>query len=90
MWIDNYQLMADGSIVFLEKADDAYDVLYASNSAKKGDVNVNEFVTIYDRTILPSLSGKPTSLGTHYAFTRDAVDAFNLFKFVADNSNVES
>ena len=89
MWIDNYQLMADGSIVFLEKTDDAYDVLYASNSAKKGDVNVNEFVTIYDRTILPSLSGKPTSLGTHYAFTRDAVDAFNLFKFVADNSNVE-
>ncbi len=89
MWIDNYQLMADGSIVFLEKTDDVYDVLYASNSAKKGDVNVNEFVTIYDRTILPSLSGKPTSFGTHYAFTRNAIDAFNLFKFAADNSNVE-
>ena len=73
---------------FQKKTDDAYDVLYASNSAKKGDVN--EFVTIYDRTILSSLSGKPTSFGTRYAFTRDTVDAFNLFKFVAYNSNVES
>ena len=89
MWIDNYQLMANGSIVFLEKTDDAYDFLYASNSAKKGDVNTDEFVTIYDRKILHSLSGKDISFRTHYAFTRNTVDAFNLFKFAADNSNVE-
>lgn len=35
------------------------------------------------------MSGKATRSGVHNAFTSNPNDAFNLFKFAADNSNVE-
>ena len=89
MWIDEYQLMSNGVIKFLKHTEKKFDVLFASNSDKKGDINREKFVTIYDKSILPSLSKIATTGGNHYAYTRNASDAFNIFKFAADNSVVE-
>ncbi|MCL1942984.1 MAG: hypothetical protein FWF54_05485, partial [Candidatus Azobacteroides sp.] len=41
-----------------------------------------------DQNLLPQLAGNPRA-GVHYALTDSRSDALNVFKFAADNTNVE-
>lgn len=88
--LDNYQLMPGGRIEFLEKTDDPYDVLYASNSDKKGDIDESRYVKVNDKTIL-SVFTEPRRKNWQngFTYTSNAEDAFNLFDFVVRNSSAE-
>ena len=89
LWIHDYQLMPDGTIIFLKETNDNYDVLYASNSNEEGDINKKKSEKIYDRSILPSLSKGPNSYGSSLAMTTSFIDATNLFIFTSKYSTVE-
>ncbi len=81
---DAYYLTDDGRMVLALKNDDKYDTLHGKNKdlTSKGDP-----LKVNDKNLLPQLSGlNGDSKG---AMTANGADAFNIFKFAADNSNVE-
>jgi RHS repeat-associated protein len=85
--MDYYYMSDQGYMVLALKTDDNFDRLYAFNTDKNGNTKANT-VDIKDRALLPQLvSGLDN--GGHNAVTTNSTDAFNLFKFAADNSNVE-
>ena len=100
MYIDNYGVDENGYINLLEKTDDEYDVLYAvDNEGNKKDTDGQEGVTeadgqkVEDKTILPELS-KVENVSDKKQYseattTASGTDALAVFKFAADNSNVE-
>lgn len=81
--------MPNGTIILLQHTKDKYDVLYASNSDIKGDINRSKFEKIYDRSILPQLSKGKNSYGSSLAMTTNFIDATNLFLFVSEQTGVE-
>jgi hypothetical protein len=47
-------------------------------------------VDVNDQDFLPQLAGNPATMyDGHYGETTNKVDAFNVFKYAADNTNVE-
>lgn len=105
MYIDNYGVDQDGNINLLEKTKDKYDVLYAvdksgnkTDTNKDGSVNESDGAKVNDNSLLPQLAdktniGQAVSLGEPIsgpvANTDNRTDAYNVFKFAAENSNVE-
>jgi hypothetical protein len=76
-----------GQMVLALKTDDKFDRVYAFNTDKDGHTKAST-VDIKDRKLLPQLTGGLDN-GGHSALTSNSTDAFSLFKFAADNSNVE-
>ena len=105
MYIDNYGVDKVGNINLLEKTKNKYDVLYAvDKSGNKtdtngdGSVNESDGAKVNDKSLLPQLADKTNighaiSLGEPIsgpvANTDNRTDAYNVFKFAAENSNVE-
>jgi hypothetical protein len=105
MYIHNYGVDQDGNINLLEKTKDKYDVLYAvdksgnkTDTNKDGSVNESDGAKVNDKSLLPQLAdktniGQAVSLGEPIsgpvANTDNRTDAYNVFKFAAENSNVE-
>ena len=95
---DDYQLHDDGSVTLLQKTDDTFDTLYASNA--DGSVDKNTSVTVdkakaSDSSVIGDLANVTPSndsdfpKGIRSANTSNSKDAFDVFVFVAKNSNVE-
>ena len=79
---DNYSVNLQGVITLEQKTNDNYDRLSAFTS--KTSVIVN------DRSVLKQLSKfTNNNYNGSYAITENANDAATLFKFVAENTNVE-
>ena len=85
--MDYYMLTSDGRIVLALKTDDNFDRLYNSTTDKNGNTSISEkYTKVNDQGLLPQLAG-----GKDFATaqTSNSADAFGVFKFAADNSNVE-
>jgi RHS repeat-associated protein len=99
MAIDDYKLdRKTGLISLIRETDDNFDVLYATDD--QGNVDENTSITVQDQTILPQLAQArddfsvtaPASnerMPGRFANTNNQSDAFNIFKFAAENSDVE-
>jgi RHS repeat-associated protein len=87
--MDVYILGQDGKMILAKKEDDNYDQLYASRKTGNGFIYLTgEKTTISDQSLLPQLS--VTNMSKHASgVTSNSSDAFNVFKFAVDNSNVE-
>jgi len=100
--LDIYGLDNDGNITLLEKTGDKFDRLYAIDDC--GDIkNDNNYVQVNkedsdDSTILTDLSkDDPKYVANSFwgkkvgawGKTRNKADAYNVFKFGSENSNVE-
>ncbi len=85
--MDVYLLRSDGRRFLAKKTDDDYDQLYATKSDEGGHIVsiVENPLRVNDTGLLPQLQGKNGAT----AETSSSTDAFNVFKFAADNSNVE-
>ena len=85
--MDYYYMSDKGYMVLALKTDDKFDRVYAFNTDKNGNTKAST-VDINDRELLPQFTGGLEN-GGHSAITSNSTDAFNLFKFAVDNSNVE-
>lgn len=82
---DLYLLTGDGRmIIALQTFDEKPDVVYAFNDKE----NKVESITVNDKELLPQLRSTTTE-GMVNATTSNSNDAFNVFKFAADNTSVE-
>jgi len=89
-----YFLYGDGRML-LAKADQTDeerkkpDIIYAAKTGEKNTTTVdwNKSVNVTDKSLLPQLAGMEKTSAS--AETSNSSDAFNVFKFAADNSNVE-
>lgn len=71
------------------KTEDKYDQLVASIKDQYGYATItNKSINVNDQSILPNLMWKNEAKSV-FAQTSNSDDAFNVFKFAADNSNVE-
>jgi RHS repeat-associated protein len=95
---DDYKLdKKTGEISLIRETDDDFDVLYATDD--EGNVDDNKSVKVNDRSVLPSLSKKDAANYTtrtlwgdkvgSWAKTNSSSDAYGVFKFASDNSDVE-
>jgi len=93
MNIDEYGVDKDGNVKFLKEKEGPDELYKIDSEGNKVDVDSDgeltegtDFVTVNDETILPSLEedGTATSISE-----TSGNDAFNVFKFAADNSKVE-
>jgi RHS repeat-associated protein len=89
---DDYKLSKEGFLTLIRKTDDKFDRVYATNSSY--EVIEDNYVTINDKSILPQFSG--TGIDKNGSKYKSAVTGkegahslFKLFKFAADNTNVE-
>lgn len=94
--MDAYIMTNDGRMVLALRTDDKFDRLYTAKNdgAKDGKINkisgVEGSIKVSDKGLLPQLANDPASTyNGHYGETSNANDAFNVFKFASDNSNVE-
>jgi RHS repeat-associated protein len=78
--MDYYMITSDGRMVLALKTDDKYDRLYSPHNTE------NNFMKVNDQSLLPQLAGGKDFSS---AETSNANDAFNVFKFAADNSSPE-
>lgn len=88
---DIYQLDKRSGMIFLvQKTDDNFDVLYASND--KGQMNKNESVTVekgvLDNIQNGSLMAEGMETGYSYMKTSESQGS-KLFEFLADNTDIE-
>ncbi len=79
--MDWYRLNEDGGIELWMETDDKYDQLYAPDYGI-----TNNYLRVNDKGLLPQLVGKE---GSTSATTSNSDDAFNVFKFAADNTESE-
>ncbi|HET7116643.1 MAG TPA: RHS repeat-associated core domain-containing protein, partial [Hanamia sp.] len=87
---DDYKLRKNGEIQLIKKTDDKTDKLYATDS--KGNVNKNKSLTVEKGVLNSGKSGTGKGDGETYNYTyyqAKGNTADKLFKFAADNSNVE-
>jgi hypothetical protein len=86
--MDFYLLNEDGRMVLaLGRPYDKEDVLFGYQTDKEGNKKLAA-IDVNDQKLLPQLAKNPESK-SHNATTSNGTDAFNVFKFAADNSNVE-
>lgn len=89
--MDIYMLNSKGQYILALKTEDNHDNLYALDKsghlAKTKDGGLKR-ETVNDKTIMPSLKWKEGNK-SNSAVTSNATDAFNVFKFSADNSDNE-
>lgn len=80
---DNYTINSSGQVSILNKTDDKFDVLMLST-------NHNTMITLQDQNILKQLSIRRNDYGGgQYGIMNNLNESVKLFKFVADNTNVE-
>lgn len=76
-------------MILVLKTEDKYDQLVASIKDQYGYATIiNKSINVNDQSILPNLMWKNEAKSV-FAQTSNSDDAFNVFKFAADNSNVE-
>ena len=90
---DYYVMTGDGRMVLALKTDDNYDRLFAVQGERQNNVvykieDVTGSLRVNDQGILSALSENPDAK-IHYALTDSRSDALNVFKFAADNTDVE-
>jgi len=78
--MDIYWLTKDGRMMLARKTEDKSDVIYSATKDGNGVVKSQE---VNDKQLLPQLRSGGI------AETTNKTDAFNVFKFSADNSKVE-
>ena len=85
--LDIWEINSRGEIEWKEKSDDHR--LYSLD--KEGNRSSDNYITVGDRSILDNLSGKFKNGEVVYttADKKGKNDIFNVFKFAADNSNIE-
>ena len=101
MLVDDYGIDENGNVKLLKKTNDDHDVLYAvDKKGNKKDTNGDSTVSesdgakVDDKSILPELA-KTTTTGDGDALSKvtrgaeGASDIANIFKYAADNTNVE-
>ena len=80
---DNYTINNAGRIILSTRTDDDFDVLMLSNDP-------NTRITLQDRNILKQLSIRRSDYnGGQYGTMNNFTESAKLFKFVADNTDVE-
>ncbi|MFV0290986.1 MAG: RHS repeat-associated core domain-containing protein [Mangrovibacterium sp.] len=98
---DNYSVDDKGNVKLEEKTNDNFDRLYSKESWDDG--TKSESIKVSDKGILPQLESKenvakynpkPTDIDQEVLYgvvanTSNAQDAYRIFKFSAENSNVE-
>jgi RHS repeat-associated protein len=88
---DNYKLSKNGDITLVAKTNDKTDKLYATDS--KGNIKANKSVTLKKGILGNDSKGTVSAGGDKYNVniykTSDTKSANALFKFAANNSNVE-
>jgi hypothetical protein len=84
---DNYSLDDQGNVKIEEKTDDDFDMLYTKSDYDAG--NTDNGLKVNDRSILPNLEKNRTDFNGNYAISTDNNEGFNVFYFMANNSNVE-
>ncbi|MCP9610512.1 DUF6443 domain-containing protein [Coprobacter tertius] len=85
--MDIYMLTSDGRTILALKTDDKYDRLYNSYTDVYGYTSISgKYIDVMDKGLLPQLTNSNNFLT---AETINSNDAFNVFKFVVDNSSVE-
>jgi len=84
---DNYSVDDDGNVKKEEDTDDDFDMLYTKSDWDAG--NTDNGLKVNDRSILPDLETKRTNVDGNYAITTNRNEAFNVFYFMANNTNVE-
>lgn len=86
---DNYKLLQNGEIKLTEKTNDKTDKLYATD--KKGNVDTKKSITVAKGVLDKGLSGTlKTRFGdVNYTSYSTGMQGNELFKFAAENSNVE-
>jgi len=96
MYVDNYGIDEDGYIELIEYTSDNFDVLYAVDEVGNkedtdgdGDIDEKDGVKVKDKTILPELKGVGASNLSQVTRGTGGYDMLNIFKFAANNSNVE-
>jgi RHS repeat-associated protein len=96
--LDDYALNRQtGENTLIRETDDDFDVLYATDN--QGNVDENTSIKVNDQSILPQLAQERNDFSVRWtrdsifpgrlANTNNRTDAFNVFKFTAENSNVE-
>lgn len=84
--MDYYLLRPDGRMILALKTEENYDRLLAFKEHEDGNVTF-EGITVNDQSILPNF-GRDKN-GFTFAETSVGKDAFNIFKFASDYSDVE-
>ena len=88
--LDNYRLNKNGTLTFLKKTNDKYDKIYNSNfsqvlTVNKSFVSLNSNVDTFG-SFEERIRGKEDS---NYLYGSDYKKGMSIFKFFADNSDVE-
>ena len=84
---DNYSVDNEGNVKLEEKTDDDYDMLYTKSDWDAGN-KVNG-LKVNDRSILPNLEKSRADFNGNYAISINKKEIFNVFYFMANNTNVE-
>ena len=78
-----YGVFSSGHIYLLQKNDEKYDRLYSLS-------NIFRHIDIQDKSLLSQLSSSPAKdYDGHYGISNDKMETLGLFKFLADNTDVE-
>ncbi|MDR0542939.1 MAG: hypothetical protein LBH19_12125 [Dysgonamonadaceae bacterium] len=84
-----YFLNQDGRLTLALKNDDEYDRIASTAKNEDGSIRITSYsANISDQNLLPMLAASEP-LDSYHGITTNKTDAFNVFKFAADNSNVE-
>ena len=85
--MDIYLIGEDGKITLALKTEDKHDQLVATKKDQYGYTMItNRSLNVDDKEILPAFVGKNDF---SFVATSNVNDAFNVFKFASDNSDVE-
>ena len=81
-----YTIDNNGNITLYKSNDDIFDNLYTMND--NGTINWNNYLTLYDQSLLSDLTKERKDYSGHYSLTSSS-EVGNLFIFASNNTNVE-
>ena len=87
MALDNYSVDEQGNVKLEEETKDKFDMLYTKSDWKAR--NKDNGLKINDKSILPDLADNRTGYNGNYAISTNKDESFNVFSFMANNTNVE-
>ncbi|MGE0021885.1 MAG: RHS repeat-associated core domain-containing protein [Draconibacterium sp.] len=87
MALDNYSVDEQGNVKLEEETKDKFDMLYTKSDWKAG--NKDNGLKVNDKSILPDLADNRTGYNGNYAISTNKDESFNVFSFMANNTNVE-
>ena len=83
----NYTVDKQGYVKKVGSNDKNYDILYTAEAYAAGDFSNG--LIVYDENLLDGLTEDGANYRGNYGITPSKTDAFNVFYFLAENTNVE-